>query len=228
MTDILECKDIFSANRTLADVGSPWGAPTGRRKNTENPAATVRLFRILYVDGDYDYGGAYWGGDRPLYAAIGDEFLQFIRAPTLVAAGKQLMEEYPDLVITYNDLDDDFVYGCVEGYTQELLWLSESTDDDDNPEQYAGKSWVDFSDKSLQVILQDCQQQLQDNKEWLTPQHCSDDYMQNAGVRFCLGDTRLEFEPPQYDKEAADALNSALDKFRGRDVCVRDDGKIEL
>ncbi len=50
----------------LSDVGSRYGAPMGRSNtlpdDTGNAAPELYLQRLDFVDGDYDAGGAYWGG----------------------------------------------------------------------------------------------------------------------------------------------------------------------
>jgi len=91
------------------DVGSPYGAPMGRAGVTDDPAATVNLFRVRFTgggygtrfdDGDYDLGGAYWGGGpdvNPLWCAWGEGFRVFRRAATRADAKAALAKEYPDL-----------------------------------------------------------------------------------------------------------------------------------
>ncbi len=69
----------------------------GRRDFTDNSEAKVRLFRVRFVDGDYDVGGAYWGGSSPLYAAIGDDFQVFRRFSTREEAKEGLLKEFPKL-----------------------------------------------------------------------------------------------------------------------------------
>ena len=54
-----------------------YGASMGRDDTMpENPAAPVRLslVRLRWIDGDYDAGGAYWGGTPGtwIFRAIGD------------------------------------------------------------------------------------------------------------------------------------------------------------
>ena len=54
-----------------------YGASMGRSDTVpENPAAPVRLslVRLRWIDGDYDAGGAYWGGTPGtwIFRAIGD------------------------------------------------------------------------------------------------------------------------------------------------------------
>jgi hypothetical protein len=92
-------KQMSDPNKLLSDVSSKYGAPMGRPTIAGNKEAVVRLFRVRMVDGDYDVGGAYWGGvpSEPLYAAIGDDFQTFVRAKSREIAKKKLQEDYPDL-----------------------------------------------------------------------------------------------------------------------------------
>jgi len=61
----------------LSNVSSKYGAPMGRPNtlpdDTEAPIE-LTLYELAWVDGDYDAGGAYWGGsDREhIYCADGD------------------------------------------------------------------------------------------------------------------------------------------------------------
>jgi hypothetical protein len=55
-----------------------YGAGMGRPETMpENPAAPIRLslVRLRWVDGDYDEGGAYWGGGCGdyIFRALGDD-----------------------------------------------------------------------------------------------------------------------------------------------------------
>lgn len=87
-------------NNLLDDVSSRYGAPMGRRSIHDAPSATVTLFRVRFYDGDYDRGGAYWGGGgSPLFAAIGDDFQHFLRAEGIRQAEAQLLKQFPKLVI---------------------------------------------------------------------------------------------------------------------------------
>lgn len=66
------------------DVSSKYGAPMGRRGSTTlEPSLTYTVVKIPFFDGDYDQGGAYWGGGQPLYACIskvdGDQFIEYAR-----------------------------------------------------------------------------------------------------------------------------------------------------
>lgn len=88
----------MDGNKLLSDVSSKYGAPMGRPTIRDNLAARVRLFRVRFVDGDYDAGGAYWGGGGgPLYACVGDGFQTFTRADCRENAKQSILEEFPDL-----------------------------------------------------------------------------------------------------------------------------------
>ena len=63
------------------NVSSPYGAPMGRRSDPIE--GKVHLQRVPFVDGDYDKGGAYWGGGRdtpPLWCAWNEEGAAYQRA----------------------------------------------------------------------------------------------------------------------------------------------------
>ena len=74
--------------RELSKGYTKYGADMGRRNNITEPDYPVKfhLVRLRWVDGDYDEGGAYWGGGTGsyIYHAWGDgkEFEQemFVRA----------------------------------------------------------------------------------------------------------------------------------------------------
>lgn len=62
------------------------GAPMGRSSYgspDDCPPRSVRLFRVRFIGGDYDDGGAYWGGGPdtlPLYCATGPGYCDFARS----------------------------------------------------------------------------------------------------------------------------------------------------
>ena len=60
----------------LSEVGGSRGAPMGRSDNivdTDYPVE-FEIERLQWVDGDYDQGGAYWGGGggEYIYRAEGE------------------------------------------------------------------------------------------------------------------------------------------------------------
>lgn len=112
------------------DVSSRYGAPMGRPDFVHNKEAVVHLFRVNFIDGDYDDGGAYWGGNEPLYCARDQEgeVQTFIRAGTWGEAKTILLADWPDMkVMPYEvDLDD-----MVRGYLECALWSSHGMGGDD-------------------------------------------------------------------------------------------------
>lgn len=65
-------------NKILAlpcnNASSRYGAQMGRRNQTQGKPERLHLQRVRFVDGDYDSGGAYWGGGGlPLYCAFSPE-----------------------------------------------------------------------------------------------------------------------------------------------------------
>ena len=71
------------SKKQFDDVSCKYGAPMGRTEYHDDFSAKARCFRVNFVDGDYDDGGAYWGGypSLPLYCATnGEGFMMFVRA----------------------------------------------------------------------------------------------------------------------------------------------------
>jgi hypothetical protein len=80
------------------NVSSPRGAPMGRHSvdlavlQERAWGRKVRLQRVPFVDGDYDPGGAYWGGypSPPLYCAWDGDDALYLRARSREDAKAQL------------------------------------------------------------------------------------------------------------------------------------------
>ena len=69
------------------NVSSKFGAPMGRESDDLSDfRGKVHLRYVPFVDGDYDAGGAYWGGGMytlPLYCLWDDEgHVHYLRAAT--------------------------------------------------------------------------------------------------------------------------------------------------
>jgi hypothetical protein len=82
--------------RQFIDVDCRFGAPMGRHEYglaSDCPLKSIRLFKVNLL-GDYDDGGAYWGGGLgtdPLYCArYGNTYRQFVRAYTRAHAAQIL------------------------------------------------------------------------------------------------------------------------------------------
>ena len=114
-------------------VFAKYGAPLGRPDYCLDETATVTVFKVRMVDGDYDDGGAYWGGGKgtlPLYCAedVNGDVRLFTRAPSLKDARNHLRECHPDLTFT-EDPDEEFLDLVTEGFIECMCW-AESGDPD--------------------------------------------------------------------------------------------------
>lgn len=115
---------MIDVNKVLEQrsVSSPRGAPMGRIEYCKDPYAPVYLQKVQFEDGDYDAGGAYWGGSAPLYCAMdaADTALVFLRATNWNEARDELLVLHPNLqVIDEPVVPDDARWwtdgsGCVE------------------------------------------------------------------------------------------------------------------
>jgi hypothetical protein len=215
---------MIDPNTLLSNVGSSRGAPMGRLNVENNPQATVTLFRMRMVDGDYDAGGAYWGSGTPLYAAIGEGFEYFIRSNSLSEAKMQILENYPDLTIQTTEVNDDFV----NGYITAALWSS--NDDEDVPLD-SNYCRDDIDPETLQKMIEDCGEFIAANSHLLLDENChyvGCSMMEYAGHDFWL--TRnghgCGFWDGDWENTAGEKLTEASKKFREFDLCVGDDGKI--
>lgn len=212
-------------NSLLSEVSSKFGAPHGRSNVLDNPMSTVTLFRMRMVDGDYDTGGAYWGGGKdvdPMYAAIGAEFEYFVRAKSLADAKDQIQTMYPNLKIEFSEVNDDFV----SGYIKAALWSS--VDDDDIPldSKYSDD---DISDELMKKIHSDCQDFLHQCQHLLTEEKCErtdGNFMETAGYCFWLsrGGHGVSFLD-HWERTSAKILDSTARKFAEVSLFV-EDGKI--
>jgi hypothetical protein len=120
----------------LSEVSSKYGAPMGRRDtHADDQDAPIELMvhHLPFVDGDYDSGGAYWGGGGgPLWRAteIEGPVEFFIRAKDRWEALEVVREEYPAVHIVDTPRDawfEDFV----QAYEEAALWSSTDVDPDD-------------------------------------------------------------------------------------------------
>lgn len=96
----LDRRKVAANLKQFPDVNGTFGAPMGRRETGDEPTGPCRLFKVKMVDGDYDDGGAYWGGGsgvEPLYCCRGEEFERVVRAKGRVHAFLKLRFEFPGL-----------------------------------------------------------------------------------------------------------------------------------
>ena len=85
------------ANPQLPDVSSARGAPMGRPTITDGLDEPLRCFRLRFIDGCYDEGGAYWGMPANVYCATNDEAQLFCRASNRKEAKEKFVKEHGKL-----------------------------------------------------------------------------------------------------------------------------------
>ena len=93
----------INAKLKADNVSSVRGAPMGRLawgliEHRERPMM-MYLQRVRFIDGDYDLGGAYWGGGgEPLFCAWAedDEARVFVRTKNRTAAKLKIKEYFPN------------------------------------------------------------------------------------------------------------------------------------
>ena len=83
----------------------PRGADMGRRSQLEGHPERLHLQRMRFVDGDYDTGGAYWGGGRdatPMWCAFSPDnttnetpIRVFVRGRNREDAKQQVLAQLP-------------------------------------------------------------------------------------------------------------------------------------
>lgn len=99
----------------LPHLNCRYGAPMGRpdtipawvmNPKAEAPVLHLRQFRM--VDGDYDTGGAYWGGPcrhGRMYCAFSgkdtDLIQVFVRAPTVTDAMRMVLDKIPRAIVKH-------------------------------------------------------------------------------------------------------------------------------
>lgn len=76
------------------------GAMMGRRNIIPHPGHALRwhLYRLRFIDGCYDQGGAYWGGPANLYRAVTTDGIGevFVRAESRAEAKQQFKAIVPN------------------------------------------------------------------------------------------------------------------------------------
>lgn len=84
----------------LSNVSCRYGSPMGRRNTVPEGTEPVKvhLEKMALVDGDYDQGGAYWGGGGdPMWVAWANDFEVFVRASNRHAAKRSVAQEYKNV-----------------------------------------------------------------------------------------------------------------------------------
>jgi len=102
------------------NVASRYGAPMGRPSDPiESFAGRVcRISQVPFVDGDYDAGGAYWGGGgNPVYCVYTTtpQRVAYVRAANLDEAAKQ----FPGAFFADTDTREEIIRGIAT-----IFWAS--------------------------------------------------------------------------------------------------------
>lgn len=84
-------------NPQLPAVNAKYGAPMGRPEFTDNLTDPCRCFRLRFIDGDYDDGGAYWGAPANLYCCLNEGTRLFTRADNRKKAKEKFKSSYPQI-----------------------------------------------------------------------------------------------------------------------------------
>jgi hypothetical protein len=147
-------------------VDGRYGAPMGRRQDpVEEFVQPICLQEVPMVDGDYDEGGAYWGGGTPLYCAWDDEgHAIFIRAKDTAAAKKKLPAHWTYASKTTKSKNSLYAEEMLQQYMETALWSS--TDDEDVPLD-RDHSTGDITKETKKAMLSDCQAFHDQNKDLL-------------------------------------------------------------
>lgn len=219
---------MIDGNKLLSKVDCSRGAPMGRMNISDDPEATVTLFRMHMVEG-YDDGGAYWGGDEenPVYAAIGKGFEFYVWANGLNDAKTKLLGSHPDLKIEMTEVNDDFL----EGYITAALWSSndESDESGGNPldQNY---SRDDIAPELMEKMIEDCRKFLEKCGHLITEENMvgRGEMFSQAGHDFWL--TRCGhgcgFFDGDWKEPAATILTDVCNEFGECWLTVEEDGKI--
>ncbi len=200
-------------------VDVKYGAPMGRQESpVEDFTGPVYLQKVPMVDGDYDEGGAYWGGGTPLYCAWdGEGNAIYVRAKDSAAAKKKLPSHWRYAGKTPTSKNSLYAEEMLQQYMETALWSS--TDEDDMPLD-RGHSTDDISGKTKKEMLADCQAFYDQNKAILDDHWPAD----QAGHEFWL--TRNGHGSGFYDSsygtdESREALTEACKKFREVNLYVQ-------
>lgn len=213
---------------TLPNVSSKYGAPMGRRNvlpDDHTLPCKLQLDKLEWVDGDYDEGGAYWGGDSTtnIYWAYGTaddntEVNVFVRASSRRLAKLKVLSELPNATIRQEN-NEEANEEFLNAYIACALW---SSTDDNGTALDANYSPSDIAPETLSKMEEDCKAFLINNSDIIEPDFAE------AGHDFWL--TRnghgSGFWDGDWDKEIGEQLTEASRKFGEFNLYVGDDGKI--
>lgn len=228
MNQISQILPPFAVN-----VSSPRGAPMGRRDSIPADLETVKtlsLSFVPFVDGDYDAGGAYWGGGKdslPLFCAWGESDTEqaaiYLRAAGWSSAAEQVKLTFPNATIENAGLSD-----FARAYIIAALWSS--NDEDGTPlDDQSGLD--DMDPDTLATMAKESDEFAARNRELIDTAGLDDS---RAGHNFWLsrcGHGSGFFDEPASHAplsvvNACDRLQEASRKAGERNIYRGDDQKI--
>ena len=154
----------------LTSVGNKHGAPMGRTNIIQTPdeAMIFHIYPMSWIDGDYDFGGAYWGGGddtKNVWRAtamsnFGEFNEMFARAGSREEMRAVVKTEFPKasfhtLMETTTELLDatDALAKFRDAYIDAALWSTNSDKGTPLDRDYGPH---DFSEAAMQEIVTDC------------------------------------------------------------------------
>lgn len=159
------------------NVSSKFGAPMGRREDAvEDFEGPVYLQKVPMVDGDYDEGGAYWGGGGvPIYCAWDREGHQvFIRAKDTFDAKKKLPAHWQYAGKEPKAKNDLYAEEMLQQYMETALWSSYDMNGEEENDTPLDKNYDtdDIAKETKKKMLADCQKFYDENHALLDhPEH---------------------------------------------------------
>ncbi len=222
--------DINEILKTAANNGaSQYGAQMGRTNHCDGAPEALHLQKVRFVDGDYDTGGAYWGGgpgSSPLWCAFSpadtkneEPIRIFVRASTRAEAESKVLTEVKEDGFTF--LPDDS-HEFFDAYVTAALWSS----NDDNGEPLDAKYSVDdIAPETLAQMQADCAAFQETERASLAElgdatQNGHDFWFERSGSGAGFLDRDYK------DKKAVFAAIEACEVYGSFDLYVGDDGKI--
>lgn len=150
--------------RELSEVGSARGAPMGRVSTIANPELPIEfeIHRLRWVDGDYDQGGAYWGGAEgrnhiyracPINPDLEDEV--FVRATSLDDAKRQIGGMYVSPSFGGDTELDAFYEACLRA----ALWSTANDryeEDKDNEHEMLDDTGRELAPRAEAMLRDAC------------------------------------------------------------------------
>jgi hypothetical protein len=191
----------------------------GRRQDdVEDFVGQIYLQKVAMSDGDYDEGGAYWGGGTtPLYCAWDDDGHQiFIRAKDSFAAKKMLPANWRYAGKAAKAKNDLYAEEMLQQYMETALWATNDESNERGGEPLdKNYSTDDIAKTTKAKMLRDCQKFYSENRMLLEDPEFGWPADQ-AGHEFFLtrGGSGTGFFDSKYGTdEDRDALSEAARKY---------------